>query len=457
MAWGKLNNDDMVRSQIATIASQLQSNSIESMFLIPSFVPVTSESAAIIGKALINNKSLTELYLAGHNIGIEGCKSLGSAMKVHSGLKKVSLGHAEIGSDYEQLRCMLTAIFSSKSIDHVDLSKRSLDERGMEILDECFGDNNTLTSLDLCQNALDDAALAVLARVIQRSNIHSLNIAYNTFGGPGMTAFVDTLLLAGDDDGAEEPAEAPVLALQRLNVTSNALGESGSASLARLIASNGGLREVEMNDCGVTGEGSHALGYALIAWNGRLFSADDNPGMGKALPCSFIEARPPLLGDIAASLNHLVLRGGFIEDEGVCAIVEAYFRGRLPSLTLLDVANNKLTHRSLSMLGGVVQIEGATLEILDVSCNDFGNEGTELLGGWITGGRLERLRCLSINNIGIGTSGMLSICKYLTTNPSCTIKVIEAMGNQKSGESDTLFLEALDDLYDETEVDFKWK
>ena len=52
---------------------------------------IGDEGAKAIGEALKVNTSLTEIYLDGNNIGVEGGKAIGEALKVNTSLTEINL------------------------------------------------------------------------------------------------------------------------------------------------------------------------------------------------------------------------------------------------------------------------------------------------------------------------------------------------------------------------------
>ncbi|EFA79919.1 leucine-rich repeat-containing protein [Heterostelium album PN500] len=442
MVWGTVNRDEQIKSQINGLIKQLEQNTIESMFLLQSFLPISPESAISIGDALLKNKSLEELYLSGHDLGLDGSKSIGNALAQHTAATGVG----------------------------------------------------SLNSLDLCQNDIDDAALPILAKILIKSTgVRVLNLAYNTFTPSGFAAFIDTLI-------------SYQVRLEKLQFTGNNIGDDGAVQLARMIAQNHGLNNIEVNDCQIGEVGARALGSALVVWNGDHFAASDNPRFSKAFSEGFMladfigeheHANPDgaalATANNGSQLRSLVLRGCHIGDEGISLIVEAIMSGRLPSLNLLDVAVNSLTIRSLEMLAGILTVaNGAKLKILDVSCNELGSEAVEIIANCLQSGKLTTLTCLSINNINIGLTQLKQLCKYLIQFPNSSLHVIETMGNngddkdkekeqqnnknnnnnnnnntpdqhedeeEEEGQAivDDEFLDLLDQLYEDTEIDLKWK
>ncbi|GAM16888.1 hypothetical protein SAMD00019534_000630 [Acytostelium subglobosum LB1] len=418
------------------------------MFLIQSFVTVTPESAALISDALQSNTSLTELNLSGHNLGVDGCKALSNAIKSHGGLTRVSLGHETLGSDHDQLELLMDGMLQCKSLLHIDLAKRSFNALSMKIVEKYVVEHvniTMITSLDLSQNALDNESLSSLARVLNHTKVNNLNLSLNSFDHNGLESFVDIILQQSSTK------------LNLINLTGNQLGNGGGQQVARLMQANR-LHEVEINECHIGDEGANALGQALVQWQGLHLAASENAGFSNGLALGIREALKSSSQVQPGQLSHLALRGCNIGDEGVMAIAEAIQGGRLPKLTVLDIAVNSLTLQALQAIGTVLMADNpSTIISLDISCNDLGLPGVELIGQWLQSNKLQSLETLSLNKINIGINGQLALCKSLTKFPA-SLKIIESMGNSGNvEESDDDFLDALDDLYEETIIDFKWK
>ncbi|EGG16519.1 hypothetical protein DFA_09057 [Cavenderia fasciculata] len=492
MVWGKsLTDEASVLVRIQDIATQLRENRLESMYLIPSFIPVTENNAKVLADAIRENTSLKNMFLSGHVLGVEGAKEIGSAIASHVALKHVSVGHAEIGNDHLQLSTLMSGLFQSSSVDHVDLSKRSINADAIPVLINAMGTNASVTSIDLSQNNITDDALPLLAPLFQRPTIKSINLADNKFTSIGLSILISII---------QQSESSSSSSLLKLNINLNSLGRDSSECIIGLLEICPNLVILEMSDCQVSGtdESMERLGRAVANWSsGQQFVAQDSfkeekSGLGF---CRGLAGEPGAPATITtpplhSNLQHMVLRGCSIQDQGVSHIVECIYRGRLPRLVLLDIADNQLSSHSVELLGGVICTTGASsIEVLDLSCNQLGHSAASDLCRWIESGRLEKLSCLAINNIGLSTKDLIDLVKLLILNPPPKLKLLELMSNNNEKENEkekeinnnnnnnnTLdnvkygqeeeeaidndenqLLDLVDELQDITNIDFKWK
>ncbi|KAK5581361.1 hypothetical protein RB653_001393 [Dictyostelium firmibasis] len=438
MVWGQVNNNGT--SLFNNTIKQLKENATESLFLIPTFIPINENNAVEFSQGLSMNTSLTELYMHGHELGEQGLIEIGKSIRNHPNLKTISIGNSEIGLNLIGLQSLLTNVLKSKNLRNIDFSKQSINSKSLSVINDIFkegeGNNNNLTYLNFGENQLDSESLLYLEGIIKSNeNIEFLNI-----GGNQITKFTDSFIQSIIDNGKQ---------LKKLVLSANPLkdnsdddnNDSIGKHISKLLLNSSGLKEIELNDCELNERSCKIIGESLLNWKGTSFTATGNSLMGSSLTSSWLSLSSSSSSSYSNNIKHLSLRGCFIGDQGVKSIMNAISMGVLPNLNLLDVAYNKLTLESLVALNSLVIIDSTTskplhyIEYLDASFNKFGCETKEIIIGWIKSNKITQLKCLSLNNVGMKFLDTFEISKVLVDNSDTTsLKLLELMGNDQIDE-----------------------
>ncbi|EGC39747.1 hypothetical protein DICPUDRAFT_26374 [Dictyostelium purpureum] len=419
MVWGQINT-----SQISRIINQLKENSIQSLFLIPAFMPINETNVIEFKNGLGENKSLVELYMHGHDLGLEGLKEIGKCIEKHPNLKSISIGSTDIGLKCNELEILLKGVLRSKTLKSIDFSKQSINSESLRIIKEIVIEtgNKSITHFNFSENNLDSESLIHLEGIIQANeNIEILNLGGNEIDGDVPEGFINTIISSGKH-------------LKKLVLSGNPIKDESSLLLSKLLLESNSLKELELNDCEIGSLGGEILGNSLLKWKGTLFTATGNPLMGHHLTSKWTNIQQ--LGQVS-TLKHLSLRGCFIGEEGLKGIISAIRKGFLPNLNLLDVAYNKLSLESLESLKELVVIDQHhskhSLEYLDISFNLFGRKAKEIVIDWISSNKITNLKCLSLNNVDMRFMDMFEICKSLVDH-NTSFKLFELMGNDQRDE-----------------------
>ncbi|KAM9976334.1 hypothetical protein ACTFIR_010175 [Dictyostelium discoideum] len=450
MVWGQVNSNNG-SSLFNNTIKQLKENSTESLFLIPTFIPINENNVMEFSQGLSMNTSLTELYMHGHELGEQGLIEIGKSIKNHPNLKTISIGNSEIGLNLIGLQSLLTNVLKSKTLRNIDFSKQSINSKSLSIINDIFKNNenddnkseNQINYLNFGENQLDSESLLYLEGIIKSNeNIEFLNI-----GGNQITKFTDSFIQSIVDNGKK---------LKKLVLSANPLKESDSDTdtdsvgkhLSKLFLESNSLKEIELNDCELNEKSCKTFGESLLNWRGTSFTATGNSLMGSSLTSSWLNLSSLSSSSYSNNIKHLSLRGCFIGDQGVKSIMNAISIGILSNLNLLDVAYNKLSIESLIALKSLVVIDSSNnsnnnnngkplhfIEYLDVSFNIFGRETKEIIIDWIKSNKITQLKCLSLNNVGMKFLDIFEISKLLLENcDSTSLKLLELTGNEEKDE-----------------------
>jgi hypothetical protein len=189
-----------------------------------------------------------------------------------------------------------------------------------------------LESLNVCLNGLGPAGADVVRNAVQLRHLRTLHIGLNELGDEGFSAL----------------ARAPHLgALVELNAKSNGAGPAGLEALL-MGPAGGSLERLLLEENRVGPAGAEVVARAARSHLTTLQFGGAEVGVGGARAL----ARAPAL----TQLEHLVLWGNQLTDEGLSALLEAPF---LPTLSSLDVSDNVLSpvgHQAVRRLTHLTQL-----------------------------------------------------------------------------------------------------
>ena len=123
-------------------------------------------------------------------------------------------------------------------------------------------------------------------------------------------------------------------------------------------------------------------------------------------------------------LQALDLTSASIGDEGAEAIFEALKLNT--TLTELVLAENSITSKALKAAVPVLTLQNTTLQHLDLTCTEIGNEGARLLAGILMIN--TTLRTVILQDAQIGDEGATELSKALRLNK--TLELLDLASNQ---------------------------
>eukprot|EP01132_Coremiostelium_polycephalum_P004605 gene4605-5752_t len=480
MVWGNLNNTNNNNSsnnaQFKRVLQQLRDNSIESLFLISSFVPVDSNNAPEFASGLLENESLTELYISGHNFGEEGSKLIGRSLGSHPRIRSLSLGYQ--GIDRTHLHHLLQQILASSSIRHLDLSKLNSTSLCNVLVDS--PQSSSLTSLDISYNQLNSTSLLDLSDLLLNKcpRLMALNISNNPFStdnsnsnSNGIQQFINSIITQNS--------------ITRLNLSNTKFLGNCLNEISRLFTTSefNSLKDINLNECNINDddEGIEEFGRSIISWkNGESISLQFNPNINFKLTNSWEIGTPrEVYSPTPSNLKQILLRGCSIGDKGLENIVKSISDGILSCLQHLDIGKNEITVKGLSSMGPIItcQVENQ-LEHLDISFNHLKSD-IEICD-WIKSENINKLKNLYLNSTGMEFNQIANICKHLVQFKTSisSFDIIHDQNNQNNNnninnnnyydeeeedeeeELDPIlieFYENIDILKEEKQLEVKWK
>ena len=217
-------------------------------------------------------------------------------------------------------------------------------------------------------------------------------------------------------DGAGTAAFSRLLAANRtlrlLCIGGADFGNEGAAALATGLAQNQSLRELDLaGPRGIGPEGAEALAQALGSQQTSLHPATQRADIGSHMQC--LECAEPE----STGLQALDLSGNPIGDAGACALAE-----HASVLERLSLSTCGLACGAAERLGEAATSTGSRLRELDLSGNQLGPEGADMLAKSLTTNLAAcgsaALQILNLADTGIadaGAAAMLAVAAALPT------------------------------------------
>jgi len=285
------------------------------------------ERFGILCDALLGNSTLKKIDLnLKRDITSVGWKKLSTVLR-HPSCKLVDLGLYNAGLNDEGTN-ILGKAFSSTSIKSLDLgfNESILSARWQALFNQLS--QTSITHLNICENRIDDMALAVLASI---STLKSLDLSFNGEITPsGWRSFFNLLQTRGTQ-------------LKNLFISSNNVGDESIAALGSLLSSMPSLKTLGLNDVSDRTL-DHSNNITTQGWQ-TLFTTLQDSNLD--------------LADLNLSINS-------IDDEGIQLLVRLV--SSMTSLKCMNLSCNRpVTPSGWQVLTGYLQSPNCrALETLDL-------------------------------------------------------------------------------------------
>ncbi|XP_048052028.1 NACHT, LRR and PYD domains-containing protein 12-like isoform X2 [Megalobrama amblycephala] len=274
----------------------------------------------------------------------------------------------------EGCAALTSSLRSNSLLRELDLTWNKIGDEGLTLLSDGLKDPHCkLEKLTLCRCNITDEGCAVLASAL-RSNSHlrELDLSNNIIGGEGLTLL---------SDGLKDPhCKLEKLTLCRCNIT-----DEGCAVLASALRSNSHLRELDLSNNIIGGEGLMLLSDGLK--------------------------------DPHCKLEKLKLDQCNITAEG-CAALASAMRSN-SHLRELNLSENKIRDKGLMLLSDGLKDPHCKLEKLKLSRCNITAEGCAALASALRSN--SHLRELDLTGNKIGDEG-LTLLSYGLKDPHCKLE-----------------------------------
>jgi len=186
-----LSNDNIGYEGGKAIGEALKSNTtLTKVYL--SNNRIGDEGDKAIGEALKGNTTLTKVYLSNNNIGYEGGKAIGEALKSNTTLTNLYLSNNNIG--YEGDKAIGEALKSNTTLTKVYLSNNNIGYEGGKAIGEALKGNTTLTNLYLSNNKIGYEGDKAIGEALKgNTTLTNLYLSDNKIGDEGGKAIDERL------------------------------------------------------------------------------------------------------------------------------------------------------------------------------------------------------------------------------------------------------------------------
>ncbi|GIQ85752.1 hypothetical protein KIPB_007475 [Kipferlia bialata] len=229
-----------------------------------------------ISEILSLNGTITSLDLSHNRISTEGAASLAAIVANRNSV----LTHLDISDNSIQAdgACLVAEALETSSLTQLSMAGNDIGDRGCAALSRVLRDNTSLTSLDISRNSISyDGALALTHALRTNGTLAHLSLADNLIRDEGAQALMDpirdyarglvTLSLARCSlRGCAHYITAALAvntSLETLVLDGNQLTDSGTSVLARGLASMGGLKVLSLRRNGVDPVGASEVRAAV--------------------------------------------------------------------------------------------------------------------------------------------------------------------------------------------------
>ena len=360
-----------------------------------------SALAGVVGSdvvAVLRGGTATELDLAGKRIGDVGVAMLAKVLPQCTALTKLDLGNNGITD--AGASTLVSVLPDCKALQHLGLSRNQIGDSGAKAVSKALSNCETLTELSLSRNQIGDAGSVALTSALPQAGLTVLYLGSNKIGSsvksemskmssrygqvgsdPVHNRYGHTVAIYGADatqaeietalrqqTAREKPwadltevvgsdAVAGLLdgTMTKLKLKGSQIGDSGVATLAKVLPQCTALKELDLDSSNITDVGAATLFQVLpqceALWKLSLSSNQiGDPGAVAAAES---------LARCERFAIHLYLSGNQIGDAGGKALMEVLPQS---ALTCLNLESNRIgpsIKSELSKMSSGVGMDGS--------------------------------------------------------------------------------------------------
>lgn len=234
----------------------------------------------VLASILRANETITFLDLADNQLDLEAITALTQALRVNACLKTLDLSSNKLGD--AGATAIASTLEVNQTLTSLNLYSNEIETKGATIISEALRSNRALTSLNLDHNNIFAAAGALAEALKVNLGLQKLDISSNGIGDKGATLIArglksNTKLLALDmsnnpigDKGVVDLAACLKgnSTLQVLKLSNIDIKDEGAATLASMIKSNEALLTIVLTSNAITDKGAAAILKTLKANKG---------------------------------------------------------------------------------------------------------------------------------------------------------------------------------------------
>ncbi len=222
---------------------------------------IGDEGAQLLAKKLMQNTTITKLWLVNNAIGYEGDeggKALAKVLMVNTTLDELNLNENSIGNNIAIE--LAKALETNTTLAKLDLGINQIEYEGATALAEALKVNTTVTKLDLSDNNIGNKGATALAEALKVNiSVTKLDLSFSNIGDEGAKAIAEALKVNTTvtkldlrynnirDEGAQALAEALKgnTTVTKLDLRYNEIGDKGAQAIAEALKVNTTVTELD--------------------------------------------------------------------------------------------------------------------------------------------------------------------------------------------------------------------
>ncbi|XP_076135084.1 NACHT, LRR and PYD domains-containing protein 12-like [Alosa pseudoharengus] len=323
---------------------------------------LSDESCRIVASVLQSSNSLTELDLSLNDLRDSGAQYLSAGLYSHN-CKLQTLRLSECTLSEKSCGIVATVLQSPNSLIVLTLSHNDLRDSGVQLLSTgLYSSHCKLQALRLAECKLSEKSCEIVATALQSPNsLIELNLSHNDLRDSGVQLLMKEL-------------SSSHYRLQTVRFAGCKLSEKSCGIVATVLQSPNSLIELDLshNDLGDSGVQLLSKGLDNILSIDPLLLAE----------CKLLEKYCGIVATVLQSPNSMIeldLSHNYLGDSGVQLLSKGLSSPHCKLQTLrVMLADCKLTDKLCKIVTSVLQSPNSLL-LLDLSGNDLGDSGTQLL------------------------------------------------------------------------------
>ncbi|XP_041960847.1 NACHT, LRR and PYD domains-containing protein 12-like isoform X23 [Alosa sapidissima] len=323
---------------------------------------LSEKSCGIVATVLQSPNSLIELDLSHNDVGDTGVQLVSKGLSSPR-CKLHTLRLAECTLSEKSCRIVATVLQSPNSLIELDLSHNDLGDSGVQLLFKGLSSHCKLQTLRFAGCILTDKSCEIMASVLQSPNsLIELDLSHNDLGDLGVQLLFNGL-------------SSPYCALQTLRFAGCKLSEKSCGIVATVLKSPNSLIELDLSHNDLGDSGVQLLSKGLSSPHCKLHTL-------RLAECKLLEKYCGIVATVLQSPNSMIeldLSHNYLGDSGVQLLSKGLSSPHCKLQTLrVMLADCKLTDKLCKIVTSVLQSPNSLL-LLDLSGNDLGDSGTQLL------------------------------------------------------------------------------
>ncbi|XP_041960846.1 NACHT, LRR and PYD domains-containing protein 12-like isoform X22 [Alosa sapidissima] len=324
---------------------------------------LSEKSCGIVATVLQSPNSLIELDLSHNDVGDTGVQLVSKGLssprcKLHTlRLSECTLSEKSCG-------IVATVLQSPNSLIELDLSHNDLRDSGVQLLSTgLYSSHCKLQALRLAECKLSEKSCEIVATALQSPNsLIKLDLSYNDLRDSGVQLLMNEL-------------SSSHYRLQTVRFAGCKLSEKSCGIVATVLKSPNSLIELDLSHNDLGDSGVQLLSKGLSSPHCKLHTL-------RLAECKLLEKYCGIVATVLQSPNSMIeldLSHNYLGDSGVQLLSKGLSSPHCKLQTLrVMLADCKLTDKLCKIVTSVLQSPNSLL-LLDLSGNDLGDSGTQLL------------------------------------------------------------------------------